>query len=737
MNTIPHSTHKSQENNLTSKDFDALGSTKGKHRSVQDLITLFTPPKEQEKGETKKKITASVRKRNLEKERLTSKEKEKEEKSSLKNPLPSRPLLNNVCWDPASLAPRLNSSTSFELSTYSPSNSSGSSDCIKNFLPNPEGINIYDFFKSEESIISLKEARNLPLHAVLLSLRLLGYEAIKASEEKIYYSEGLKEAEKTLKLALEKFCGESEKFSAFAADKAFPLWDSQHETRLLNLVQKFLKDKIFLDSELMTERNKKIIKKYAPHTAELFNNITRLEKKSYLIQERIQSFRAEGTAKINHSSSPPRSISFSPEVKPSTSFSSLSSLNITLRKKEEISIESRETLEYAKISNDYLYLKQLKFALEAHKATLLKISQHIKTFDPMLGMEECLKGTFAEKIVYLIKENATSLLSTINTTPLKLIGKILVRTLSLIEEHLEKQLNPQLEFIHLKLLENLKLRESEVSSKQDLKERVIDNLVTNPLKNFSDIERILVEEDNIIHLYEEGQTLAIAGKTAAERFYSLLEIFSTRFFGNPHLFKFLIERLKNLYSEEKSLLSDLQKAYEVLINLHLLDREELNKEVEENFGKKVSLDKALIYLKISYNFLQQNLVYLISNVMLNTRRSKFRQQKLSLKTPRLSSKEEKNQIYVVFNQQTCEFKYLRRDGIVENEAILTQLYSFKFPYPHQLMHTEFEIFFSEIHLHFSCPQKVYENHEALQEMVFDLGLIGETFEIDKLDIQLT
>ncbi|KIC74758.1 hypothetical protein DB41_IF00050 [Neochlamydia sp. TUME1] len=53
------------------------------------------------------------------------------------------------------------------------------------------------------------------------------------------------------------------------------------------------------------------------------------------------------------------------------------------------------------------------------------------------------------------------------------------------------------------------------------------------------------------------------------------------------------------------------------------------------------------------------------------------------------------------------------------------------------MHTELEIFFSGIHLYFSCPQKVFENHEALQEMVFDLKLIGETFEIDQLDIQLT
>jgi hypothetical protein len=287
------------------------------------------------------------------------------------------------------------------------------------------------------------------------------------------------------------------------------------------------------------------------------------------------------------------------------------------------------------------------------------------------------------------------------------------------------------------LLENLKLRESEISSKQDLKEKVIDNLIKNPLENFSDIARILVEEDNIIHLYEEGQTLAISGKTADERFYSLLEIFSARFFGSPHLFKFLIDRLKSFYSEEKKVISDLQKGYEMLINFHLIDRKRLNEELEKNFSKKISLDQALIYLKISYNFLQQNLVYLISNAMLNTRRSKFRQKNLSLKTPRLSTKEEKNQIYVIFNEQACEFKYLRRDGLVEKEAILTQLYSFKLPYPHQLIHTELEIFFSGIHLYFSCPQKVFENHETLQEMVFDLKLIGETFEIDQLDIQLT
>ncbi|BBI16468.1 hypothetical protein [Neochlamydia sp. S13] len=737
MNTIPNSIHKSQENNLNSKDFDARGSTKGKHHSVQDLITLFTPPQEPEQGATKKKITASVRKRNLEKERLAAKEEEMGEKLTLKNSLFSRPLLNNNCADSSLSMHRLNSSTSFELSTYSQSNSFGCSDCIKIFSPTPREINIYDFFKSEEGVISLKEARNLPLHAVLLSLRLLGYEVIKASEEKIYLSEGLKEAEKALKLALEKFFEESEKFSESSLDKVSPIWDAQHETRLLDLVQKFLKDKIFLDAELMTERNKKIIKKYAPHTAELFNNIGRLEKRNYLLQDKIQLFMAGGASKINNSSSPRRNVSFSPGVKQSTSFSSLSSLNITLRKKEEISIESIETLEYAKISNDYLYLKQLKSIVEAHKVSLLKFSQHIKSFDPKLGMQDCFKGTLVEKIVYLINENATSLLSTINTTPLKLIGKILVKTLSLIEDHLERQLNPQLEFIHLKLLENLKLRESEISSKQDLKEKVIDNLIKNPLENFSDIERILVEEDNIIHLYEEGQTLAISGKTADERFYSLLEIFSARFFGSPHLFKFLIDKLKNFYPEEKKVISDLQKGYEMLINFHLIDRERLNEEVEKNFSKKISLDQALIYLKISYNFLQQNLVYLISNAMLNTRRSKFRQKNLSLKTPRLSTKEEKNQIYVIFNEQACEFKYLRRDGLVEKEAILTQLYSFKLPYPHQLIHTELEIFFSGIHLYFSCPQKVFENHETLQEMVFDLKLIGETFEIDQLDIQLT
>lgn len=478
---------------------------------------------------------------------------------------------------------------------------------------------------------------------------------MKKSLQRIYERKAL-EAEKQVYLAAKEQLGLCEKVLLLETEGINDLNSSTREK-----IDQFLNKALFLktNESITSSDNRDLIQKLIPRSLLLFKKIEDLEE---LEKKSLGAIRFQERLTGRRYSLPV----FSPEKKEK-------SMN------PEQELFEKLTNEFTRLrlgSEIFLLYQQL---VENLSTKLLETGTSLECKDPD---NELLKKTLL-------------MMSEIHDDP-----KINLAVPSVIENWMKSEFKKMVATHQNYLLRNINSRASDITSLNMMEQRLKKNLFENPLKNPSDIMRALNGES--FHLIYEGVEIHLADKEASSKYQTYLNSFSRFFFDTPDLFGFLSDQIAQLTPSKEKMYSNYNECYSKLMSLKPDEKAQIKKNTLQEMPN-ISFEKALKYFKLAQNFLGQGIVYLIPNALCVTYYQKFKKTKLNLVKPTLTTA--KNQIHLNFAQDVCQIQYLRKDGYVSPNVLLTTCYSFtvtksdgfKFP--------------KKLEISIDCPRAQAENEE--------------------------
>lgn len=313
--------------------------------------------------------------------------------------------------------------------------------------------------------------------------------------------------------------------------------------------------------------------------------------------------------------------------------------------------------------------------------------------------------------------------------------------------YFEKFLDPYMRGVKRQILESPYLKNqlfSLSSIKEKLKQMFLEGTFTLEKKtismNLEDLPRAL--KDPTIHFYQEERELFFCENSSHEEMSAnnkakvlgeMLDAFSHCFLDNREIFRYLAFAILN-----KSLNPDLNLTYEEieilftkLKTLEFNEKTEIGLRMQKYSLVGIDLERAIRYLKMSFNFGWQNILYSINTSLMSNRMKAFNHSKLNFEGRVRNEIEEKNRINVYFHNGVCEIRYFRKDRVCGN-AYLQQVCSVKI-HTQNTQETFDEHSFKIEHVKLGFDPSLYVQNAALQELKIELEVLLSQWDM-KLEI---
>jgi hypothetical protein len=337
------------------------------------------------------------------------------------------------------------------------------------------------------------------------------------------------------------------------------------------------------------------------------------------------------------------------------------------------------------------------------------------------------------------------------------------KVLELIEKiHLE-QVKSRLDTYWELLIQIIKKRPKvENETLDELENTLYNNLFVKRIFSYDDLPRALT--DPKVHLYfyngenfEQIDLLEESGNIEnieEKRFKLMLDAFNELFFNDKKIFDFLVEKITsrltpsnnqnaigskkfsqiftNFYTKFFTLIETDKKK---LSETDKFDKNSIQKEFNEKFPG-ISFDKALKYLLLTFNFLNQETTYLIQKFLLEVVQLKLNKQEGIIRGAHSADGKSLEEQFalkaytqpsyrVYLSHNSIEVNYDRNEGVYHQELLLHTNYSFRYDFT-----TDTLTFPTQFFIKLECPKELLEDIKV-QEGVFELTLMTKFMKLDK------